>query len=81
MKIITATMAHNISNKMEGFPEVQAIMDDILLTSLKGKNCVIDIKGNVPTEIWESRLIFFAGLGYKVESFPLVDKPYARISW
>ena len=81
MKIITATMAHNISNKMEGFPEIQAIMDDILLTSLKGGSCVIDFKGNTPAEIWESRLLFFAGLGYKVESFPLVDKPYARIKW
>lgn len=74
MKIITATMAKNISNNflsnMCG-PTIKDTMDKILLAAERGHH---EIQMFIPTD-WDNATrqsvgMFFSGLGYTVEPHP-----------
>ena len=73
MKIITATMAKNISNNFMNNkcgPTIQAAMNNILVQAERGHH---EAQVLIPTD-WDKETIcnvglFFSGLGYSVETF------------
>ena len=74
MKIITATMARNISNDFlnnECGPIIKATMDEILLKAQRGGHSVsMLVPANWETVTKNNVAMFFKGLDYEVTIYP-----------
>ena len=81
MKMITATMAKNLINKMEGHTEIQATMEKIFFRAMRGENCVSVYRAGMPTEQWQGIQVFFLGLGYAVEERTAGNRIWIEITW
>lgn len=71
MKVITAQMAKNLANKMEGQPLITKIMENIMLSAMKGDHTITVRRCGESTDYWDSVQVFFLGLGYEV-----IEKTY-----
>lgn len=78
MKIITATMASNIANDFlnnDCAPIIKDTMDRILAKAEQGEHCAsMPINQSWSEEKTNSLVLFFLGLGYKVERYSTLLK-------
>ena len=74
MKIITATMARNISNNFENHvcgSRIKEAMNEILLKAEQGHHMVnISFPNSWTKEMKDTIAMFFVGLDYEVRQYP-----------